>query len=486
MTKYAVGIDLGTTNSVCCTMSNGKFETIKIQRKDTLSSVILYKDGKISIGEKAKKRSVLFSKNYIKSSKTYMGEMDKIWEIEDKEFTPTDVATEILRVINESAQSHFKTTEKISAVITVPAYFTAKQREETKKAAELAGFEVKSILPEPIAAALAYGFEDRKKQKLFVVDLGGGTFDVSVLKVDGEEYDTMAVDGDKRLGGDDFDKILLEIFLKDLRKEFGIDLSSQDKSNLDTDVYGNVMQTLTEKAEEVKKDLSKFDMVDVEMVNLFSYNNELINLSMKITREEFEEEASDLMYKISKTIKKCLDDTEIDRDKIDKIVLVGGSTNIPAVQQLVIKELGKQPYSNKDLSKLVAMGAALKACDDNSKIQIRDIVVHSLGIEVVDDKFSIIIPRNTKYPVEMTESYTTVADNQEKLSIKVFEGENEEDINENEFYSGFLLENIEQAPKGIPEIDVTFRFDENQILHVTAVDKKTKATKSEAIKIDRF
>lgn len=485
MSEYSIGIDLGTTNTVCCTINNGKFETIKIQRKEILPSVLLYKDGDVNIGEKARKRAISNANNYIKSSKTFMGDESKKWDIDDFSFTPTSVATEILRVINDSAKKHFKTDGKISAVITVPAYFTAKQKEETKKAGEQAGLNVKRIITEPVAAALAYGFEDDKNQTILVVDLGGGTFDVAILKMKGNVYSTLSVEGDSKLGGDDFDNVIKNIFFSHIRREYGIDLSDFNKSCMDIESYNSTMQVLTEKAEQVKIELSDIDEVEVDLINILKYKNELRSLSFTINREEFKRESLSLLQKIKSTIRKSLIECDLEKEDIDKVILVGGSTNIPFIKDLVKDELNQSPYADKDLSKLVAMGAALRAYegeDITSEMEINDIVAHSLGTEVAGGAFSVLIPKGSKYPIEVTKRYTTVKDYQESVSIGIYEGEDKK-AKENTYYADFELENIKKAKAGDPKIHITFSFDENQLLHVNAVDKATKSSNGVVVNI---
>ena len=478
--KYSVGIDLGTTNSACCTMKNGKFEMIKLSRRnEILPSVLMYTiDGGIKVGEDAKKRANMNPNNYIKSSKTFMGD-NKIWNIDDESFSPTIVASELLKSINKSAKTFFKTEETISAVITVPAYFTSKQREETKKAGEMAGFKVEGIITEPVAAALAYGYEEDKDQTILVVDLGGGTFDVTILKIDNNKYNTLAIEGDSKLGGDNFDQVILNIFLKKIRTEFGIDLSRFENLGLDKLTYNKSLQILNEKAEEAKILLSQSEYVDISIPNFIPGKS----LECSITREEFKSHSFVLLSKIRRTINNAIIDADIDADDIDKVILVGGSSNIPFIREIVREILDKEPYSNMDLSKIVAMGAALKANINETGItDIEDITAHSLGIKVIGNKFSVIIPKGTSYPTSMTEVYTTTVDYQEVIDVSVYEGEDEL-VTNNKPYGGFKLSNIQNALKGIPKIDVTFEFDKNQILHVKAKDRVTGTSGMKIIRL---
>jgi molecular chaperone DnaK len=464
-----IGIDLGTTNTVVAYFKNERIEYLKFKRDETLSSVILYKDGKVTVGEKAKKKAVSNPKNFIKSSKAYMGDSSKSWEIEDRVFSPTEVATEILKEIRNS----FKDVSEIEAVITVPAYFKSNQIDETKKAGEKAGFKVKQIITEPVAAAVAYGFEDEVNQKLFIVDIGGGTFDVSLLEVSNRTFNTLSVDGDRRLGGDDFDEHVLEFLLKYVRKEHGVNLASFEKSGIGEDDYFKAKQALISKAEDVKKELSEAENVEVEIPNLLSG----YNLKTSISRDKFEEISEETISKIERIIQKSKSD-------VDKVVLVGGTSRIPAVREFVTKLFGKSPYSDKPLDKLVAMGAAIVAHDEDT-VQIRDIISHSLGVELVDEKFSPILKKGENYPISTTQTYTTSMDFQKSVDVNVFEGEDEDDVNMNDFYGGFSLENIEQAKAGTPQIEVTFEFDKSRILKVTAKDVGSGSSRSEEIEIDK-
>jgi len=480
MKKLQIGIDLGTTNSVIAYFDNGSIEYLRFRNQESISSVMLYKDGKITIGDMAKKKAVSNPCSFIKSSKTFMGDSDKSWSIEDKVFTPTDVATEILKEIKKTLDKKFSDVSEFIAVITVPAYFTSTQIDETKKAGENAGFTIKQIITEPVSAAVAYGFEDDLNQKLFIVDIGGGTFDTSILKVSNKNFETLAIDGDNKLGGDDFDNHILEYLLKHIRKERGVNLASFEKSGISEDEYIKAKQVLITKSEEIKKELSEYEEVEIEISNLLSG----YNLSTKISREKFEDISSITLDKIKRTIKKTLDDPQYTPSDIDKVVLVGGSSKIPVVREFVTELFGKAPYSDKPLDKLVAMGAMIIAQDDNA-VTIRDIISHSLGIELIYEKFSPILRKNQNYPISHTETYTTTMDFQQSLDVNVFEGEDEEDVNNNEFYGGFSLENIEQANAGVPQIEVTFEFDKNRILKVTAKDVKSGSSKSENIEIDK-
>jgi molecular chaperone DnaK len=477
--KAQVGIDLGTTNSVASYMNHGKIEYIKFRNKESIQSVAMYQNGKFIVGDKAKKKANLYPENYIKSSKTYMGDISKTWNIEGREFSATDIAKEILLEIKSAIGKTISNTTEIEVVITVPAYFTSSQIDETKKAGEAAGLIVKQIITEPVSAAIAYGFEDDINQKIFIVDIGGGTFDTAILEVKNQVFNTLSIGGYNNLGGDDFDLKILNILLNYVRKNEGVNLSSLSKSGLDNETYSKVYQSLLHKAEEAKVELSEHNKVEVSIANLFDN----YNLELTITRLEFEESADDILYKIKKEINTTLEDANLNPNEINKVVLVGGSSRIPAIRDFIIDIFNTTPYSDKPLDKLVAIGAAIAATDENT-VQINDIISHSLGIEIVNERFSPILIKNSKYPVSLAKTYTTTDDYQEIVNISVYEGE-DDSINNNKLYGGFELSDLEFAEKGVPQIEVTFEFDKNRILHVAARDLNTNSTNKQTIEINK-
>ena len=479
MMKAQVGIDLGTTNSVASYMNHGKIEYIKFRNKESIQSVAMYQNGKFIVGDKAKKKANLYPENYIKSSKTYMGDISKTWNIEGREFSATDIAKEILLEIKSAIGKTISNTTEIEVVITVPAYFTSSQIDETKKAGEAAGLIVKQIITEPVSAAIAYGFEDDINQKIFIVDIGGGTFDTAILEVKNQVFNTLSIGGYNNLGGDDFDLKILNILLNYVRKNEGVNLSSLSKSGLDNETYSKVYQSLLHKAEEAKVELSEHNKVEVSIANLFDN----YNLELTITRLEFEERADDILYKIKKEINTTLEDANLNPNEINKVVLVGGSSRIPAIRDFIIDIFNTTPYSDKPLDKLVAIGAAIAATDENT-VQINDIISHSLGIEIVNERFSPILIKNSKYPVSLAKTYTTTDDYQEIVNISVYEGE-DDSINNNKLYGGFELSDLEFAEKGVPQIEVTFEFDKNRILHVAARDLNTNSTNKQTIEINK-
>ena len=479
MMKAQVGIDLGTTNSVASYMNHGKIEYIKFRNKESIQSVAMYQNGKFIVGDKAKKKANLYPENYSKSSKTYMGDISKTWNIEGREFSATDIAKEILLEIKSAIGKTISNTTEIEVVITVPAYFTSSQIDETKKAGEAAGLIVKQIITEPVSAAIAYGFEDDINQKIFIVDIGGGTFDTAILEVKNQVFNTLSIGGYNNLGGDDFDLKILNILLNYVRKNEGVNLSSLSKSGLDNETYSKVYQSLLHKAEEAKVELSEHNKVEVSIANLFDN----YNLELTITRLEFEESADDILYKIKKEINTTLEDANLNPNEINKVVLVGGSSRIPAIRDFIIDIFNTTPYSDKPLDKLVAIGAAIAATDENT-VQINDIISHSLGIEIVNERFSPILIKNSKYPVSLAKTYTTTDDYQEIVNISVYEGE-DDSINNNKLYGGFELSDLEFAEKGVPQIEVTFEFDKNRILHVAARDLNTNSTNKQTIEINK-
>ena len=470
----SIGIDLGTTNSVACTIKNGRFEYLKFSNKDLLPSAILVDNGKIIVGAAAKRKSKLNADHFISSAKTYMGDHSHVWTIDGKNFTATDVAAEVLKEIYKNAQKFFGNAEDIQAVITVPAQFSFDQIAETKKAGEMAGFKVKQILAEPVAAAMAYAFENTKPQeKIYVVDLGGGTFDVALLEAQGKNYyKTLMKDGNRALGGDNFDKAVVNLMMSELRKTIGVDLATQEKSGLSANEYAKTLQKLYIEAEKIKCALSNSETEQVDIVNLFPYQGGLYDLHMTITRNDFLRESAPYVREIENVIRRSFEDINFSEEDVDRVILVGGSANMPFVRECAQKFFNKNPYSNMDLSKLVAMGAAILADEElGNSIEKHDIISHSLGIELINNRMAKMLLQNDEYPCERTEIFYTTHDYQESVAINAYEGENTEEADQNRYIGGFVLDNIERAPQG-KEIEVRFRFDESCILHVMAKDPK--------------
>lgn len=493
---FSVGIDLGTTNTVCITLEKGKFECIKFKNKAFLPSVLLYKDGKITVGENAKKKAVLYAENYIHSAKTHLGDLNHLWQIEDQTFSATTVATEILKEVAFAVRKQFKLSAEdcIQAVITVPAYFTSAQVDETKKAGDAAGLCVERIITEPVAAAIAYGIEREEVGQLFVFDLGGGTLDVCILKATTDQpkkqFQTQTIQGDTHLGGDNFDTVILEYCLAHLRMQEGVDLSDFKTSGLtDAAEFANAKQRLLDAAETAKIELSSSESIQIDLPHLFHYAGEERHLALTLTRAQFNEEAAPLLKKIKRVTERCLEENQYLPRHIDKVILVGGSAYIPAIREYITQLFGTEKcFADKDLGKLVAMGAAILAKESSSiqeTIEVHDILSHSLGIELANKTFAKILERNSPYPCRQSDIFTTTFDKQKSIQINVYEGEDEDNITNDEYYGGFQLEQIEQAKKGEPKIEVTFEFDKNRILHVTARDLKTKAKHTEIIEVDK-
>jgi molecular chaperone DnaK len=484
---FTVGIDLGTTNSVCCTLIDGRYEFISFGRQEFLPSVFLYQDFKKSYGAMAKRKSTIYATNYISSAKTFMGDSEKVWSIDGTEFTPTDVAAELLQHMYTNIQNQFTldNSENIEAVITVPEYFTSNQIDETKMAGERAGFIVRRIVTEPVAAAIAYGHEiTESDERLFIFDLGGGTFDVSVLSVKGKGtnriYVTEKLGGDKKLGGDDFDEVLLNMMFSELRKSKGVNLASQAQSGFNPKTYANLRLKLKFAAEAAKKELSQLESYNIVLANLFEKDGVQHSLDMNVTRKQFEEKSEELIDRIQQEVKKVMNGSGLSIVDISRVILVGGSSQIPFVREYVQSFFKKIPYSDIDLSKIVAMGAAQLAYNTAHGLGdvVRDMISHSLGIEVHGERFEPILLKDSYYPIEQTNEFTTAMNNQSTIAINVYEGEDTNDVNQNELYGGFELTDIERAPKGVPRIDVTFKFDESRFLTVTATDRKTGSTKT--------
>ena len=477
----SIGIDLGTTNSVACTIKNGNFEYLKFSNKYLLPSAILIDDGKIIVGAAAKRKSKINAQNFISSAKTYMGDNSHVWTIDGRNFTATDVAAEVLKEIFKTAQKFFGNNEDIQAVITVPAQFSFDQIAETKKAGEMAGFKVKQILAEPVSAAMAYAFENTKPQeKIYVVDLGGGTFDVALLEAQGKNYyKTLMKDGNRALGGDDFDKSVVNLMMRELRKTIGVDFSTQEKSGLSDKEYSKTLQKFYTEAEKIKCALSNSESEQVDIINLFPYQGGLYDLHMTITRKDFLKEAAPHVREIENVIRRSFEDIDFSEEDVDRVILVGGSANMPFVRECAQKFFNKEPYSNMDLSKLVAMGAAILADEElGNSIEKHDIISHSLGIRVINNRMAKMLLQNDEYPCERTEIFYTTRDNQESVAIDAYEGENTEEADKNRYIGGFVLDNIERAPQG-KEIEVRFRFDESCILHVMAKDPKRPGVERE-------
>lgn len=475
----SIGIDLGTTNSVACTIRHGRFEYLNFSGKDLLPSAILFNDGKLLVGSSAKRRSKLNADHFISSAKTYMGDHSHTWNIDGRIFTPTDVATEVLKEIYKTAKKFFGNDEPIEAVITTPAQFSFDQNKETKIAGENAGFVVKQILAEPVAAAMAYAFENAKpKEKIYVLDLGGGTFDVALLESTGRNgYKTLMKGGNRSLGGDNFDQSVVNLMMSEIRKSIGVDLSKLEKSGLSAGEYSKTLQKLYSEAEKIKCALSNSEDEKVDLANVMPYKNGFYDLHMSISRRAFLNEAEEHVREIENVIRRSFENIDYSAEDVDRVILVGGSANMPFVRECVQKFFHKEPYAHMDLSKLVAMGAAiLSDAELGNGIDLHDIIAHSFGLEIIGNRMSIMLKQNEEYPCEFTNTFYTVYDYQEAVDIMAYEGEDTENVSKNRYIGGFTLDNIERAPAG-KEIVVRFEFDESCILHIMAKDPKTEIFK---------
>lgn len=502
MEKIRIGVDLGTTNTLVCYMKEGKPNIIKFPGSGNMLPSILYleEDGSILVGEKARKKGVYDPLNSIRSSKTEMGNFKKTWTLRGHKFTPTDVATEILKEVKKGVikKTKAESNTEIEAIITVPAYFTSNQIDETKKAGERAGLTVLGIVTEPRAAAIANIKELRiEKQKVFVVDLGGGTFDISILEANKKQYNTVAVDGDRKLGGDNFDEKLFEYIKSYIEDDLGIDLKKQENSGLNYNEYYSMLGKIQEAACEAKKELSDEERYEIIIPNLFPYKNQTYSLEIMITREQFQELCKDLFEKVTNRIDKVFRETKgIEIKDIDNVILAGGSCYIPKIREDVEKIFKKSADTTLDRSTMVVVGACFIADTWDDLSEGGDIISHSLGIEILrqDGKLvlSKLLKRGEVYPCSRKEMFTTTFDNQENVAITIYEaGSDKEDVEEtqtidkhnqikaiHDLYGSFELSGIQKAAKGVPQIEVTFEYDRSRLLTVTAEDKVTGAKKT--------
>lgn len=507
MEKIRIGIDLGTTNTLACYMKGSKPDIVKFPGGKMLPSVLyLDENGTVLVGEMARKKSILDPLNSIRSSKTEMGNFNKKWTLRDREFTPTDVATEILKEVKRGVLKRTKSEEgtEVEAVITVPAYFTSNQIDETKKAGERAGLNVLGIITEPRAAAIANIKElGVSEQKIFVVDLGGGTFDISVLKASKDQYSTVAVDGDRHLGGDDFDNLLFDYFRHLIEDDLGIDLSSQEASGLEYNEYYSMLGRVKEEACQAKVELSEEEEYDSNLPNLFPYKGSSYNFSYVIDRKSFYGLCEELFQKIQQRILKVFEDnTKLKIEEIDSVILAGGSCYIPRVKEDVERIFAKSADTTMDRSTMVVIGACFIADTwDDLSGGGNDIISHSLGVEAMGEDGKLVLAkllyRSAEYPCSQSRIFTTSADNQESVTITIYEagsdkedieeiearGENGETVSVHDLYGSFELTGIQEAKKGVPQINVTFEYDRSRLLTVTAQDLVTNASKR--IKVEK-
>ena len=485
--EKVIGIDLGTTNSVVSVMEGGEAKVIpNLEGNRITPSVVAFTDkGETLVGEPAKRQAVTNPKNTIYSIKRFMGRRHNEVESEEKavpyeviggandyvkvavkgkEYTPPEISALVLRKLKESAESYLG--HKVNkAVITVPAYFNDAQRQATKDAGQIAGLEVSRIINEPTAAALAYGLDKKKDEKIAVFDLGGGTFDVSILEVSDGMVEVLSTNGDTHLGGDDFDEVLIKHIADQFQKEQGIDLRKDAMA----------LQRLREAAEKAKKELSSSQQTDINLPFITQHQGEAKHLQMNISRAEFERLIDPLVDRCKGPVQNALKDAKLSPSQIDEVVLVGGSTRVPKVQEFVKKMFQKEPHKGVNPDEVVSVGAAIQGgiiSGDVKDVVLLDVTPLSLGIETEGGVMTVLIERNTTIPKDAEQTFSTAADNQSAVTVRVFQGERPM-ANDNRFLGEFNLDGIPPAPRGVPQIKVKFDIDVNGILNVSAKDMAT-------------
>ena len=460
-----IGIDLGTTNSVVAVMEGGKPTVIaNAEGSRTTPSIVGFsKNGERLVGQLAKRQAILNPDRTIISIKRHMGE-DFKKNVDGKDYTPQEISAMILRKLADDASNYLG--EKVtSAVITVPAYFNDAQRQATKDAGKIAGLDVLRIVNEPTAAALAYGLEKEKTEKVLVFDLGGGTFDVSILEIGDGVHEVLSTSGDTHLGGDDFDQKVMDWLAEEFKKTEGIDLKSDKQA----------MQRLKEAAEKAKCELSSVVETNINLPFITADANGPKHLDMTLSRAKFEELSHDLLERCKKPVEQAIKDAGISKNEIDEVVLVGGSTRIPAVQALVKEYTGKEPNQSVNPDEVVAVGAAVQAgvlAGEVKDIVLLDVTPLTLGIETLGGVMTPLVQRNTTIPVSKSQVFSTADDNQTAVDIHVLQGERPM-ARDNKSLGMFRLDGIPPAMKGMPQIEVTFDIDANGIVNVTAKDKAT-------------
>ncbi|MBD3170757.1 MAG: molecular chaperone DnaK [candidate division Zixibacteria bacterium] len=496
MSDKIIGIDLGTTNSCVAVMEGGDPVVItNAEGNRTTPSVVGFaKDGERLVGQVAKRQAVTNPMKTVFSVKRFMGRKydevidetqnfpykvvkgpngDARIEIDGKQYSPPEVSAMVLQKMKQTAEEHLG--QKVTrAVITVPAYFNDAQRQATKDAGKIAGLEVMRIINEPTAASLAYGLDKKSDQKIAVYDLGGGTFDISILEIGDGVFEVKSTNGDTHLGGDDFDKRVIDWLVSEFKKDEGIDLSKDPMA----------LQRLKEAAEKAKIELSSTAETDINLPFISADSSGPKHLNLKLTRSKFEQLVEDLVERTIEPVKKALADANLSASDVDQVVLVGGMTRMPRVQQVVKEIFGKDPHKGVNPDEVVSIGAAIQGgvlAGDVKDVLLLDVTPLSLGIETLGGVFTKLIERNTTIPTKKSEIFSTAADSQTSVEVHVLQGEREMAV-DNKTIGRFHLDGIPPAPRGMPQIEVTFDIDANGILNVSAKDKATG--KEQSIRIE--